>query len=164
MSARIQPHGRAALIREVLTAFPAGATTAEIKVAGEMPESLKVIGTSLIHMRESDQVVMSMGDNCIRWTLTPKIRQAMARIKSLATSQARVASRPAPAHSRASDGATTIRHKEKDRAELERLIAAFQKAGGKIQVLSNTPLKSLLNRRQVVEGGIERRAVRGGAK
>lgn len=150
MTARIQRYGRAARIRDVLAAFPNGATTVEIKAAGDLPESLKIIGTSLVAMRSSDQVTMTMGPSCILWALTPAVRQEMARLAAAAKIDRRPR-RSLPASACPPDSSTTIRHKEEARNEIANGIEAFRRAGGKIEKLGNTPFKSVHNRRQANE-------------
>lgn len=61
--------------------------------------------------------------------------------------------RPTPAFERSlptgSHNSTTVQHKDRERAELADLLAAFKRAGGKVQVLANTPVRRELSRRQV---------------
>ncbi len=67
-------------------------------------------------------------------------------------------------HARPFFDSPTRRQKETEQQQLEADIAAFQKAGGRVLVLGNTPTKKAKTRRQVVEGGIDRRkAARKGA-
>lgn len=55
------------------------------------------------------------------------------------------------------DGAT-VRQKAVEAEQLAADVAAFKKAGGKVQVLGTTGIdKSTISRRQVVEGGADRR-------
>jgi len=52
----------------------------------------------------------------------------------------------------------TDREKEQDRQKLASDLARFEAAGGKVQVLGNSGIdKTTINRRQVVEGGHDRR-------
>lgn len=148
MTARIQRYGRAAKIRDVLFEFPKGATTAEIKAAGVLSDKLNAIGTSLIAMRKSDQVTMSMGLNSIVWSLTPKTRAEMARMAATAAVFNRPRRALPAASARPSDSSTTIRHKDDARAAIADQLDAFRRAGGKVEVLGNTPFKSVMNRRQ----------------
>lgn len=61
-------------------------------------------------------------------------------------------------HARQLFGSASDREKEAERQQLAADLAAFQKAGGKVQTLGNSPIdKSTITRRQVVEGGIEDR-------
>jgi hypothetical protein len=62
--------------------------------------------------------------------------------------------------------AATARQKAAEAEQLAADVAAFRKAGGKVQRLGNTPIdRSGISRRQVVEGGAERRkAAMKGAK
>lgn len=54
--------------------------------------------------------------------------------------------------------AATARQKAAEAEQLAADVAAFRKAGGKVQVLGNTPIdKGSISRRQVVEGGAEQR-------
>ncbi|MET3149106.1 hypothetical protein [Stenotrophomonas indicatrix] len=53
----------------------------------------------------------------------------------------------------------TDREKEQDRQKLASDLARFEAAGGKVQVLGNSGIdKATISRRQVVEGGRDRRA------
>lgn len=50
------------------------------------------------------------------------------------------------------------REKASEREQLATHVAAFRKAGGKVQVLGNTPIdRKGITRRKVVEGGAEQR-------
>lgn len=147
----IQRQGRAARIREVLVHFPAGATVAQIIAAGGIKATASVVGKSLVSMREQDQVVMSMGNNCVLWALAPLLRQAMAALVGRSTAAGPRCPPPMP-RMRADDSATTIRHREKDRQALAAQLAAFQKAGGRIEVLGNTPIRPGRTRREVIQG------------
>lgn len=62
--------------------------------------------------------------------------------------------------------AATAREKARQADELAAEIAAFQRSGGKVQILGNTPINNTsVSRRQVVEGGADRRkAAKKGAK
>lgn len=52
----------------------------------------------------------------------------------------------------------TARQKAIEAEQLAADVAAFTKAGGKVQVLGNTPIdRTSISRRQVVEGGAEQR-------
>ncbi len=54
--------------------------------------------------------------------------------------------------------AATTRQKAVEAEQLAADVAAFRKAGGKVQVLGNTPIDRIsISRRQVVEGGADRR-------
>ncbi|WP_315386567.1 hypothetical protein [uncultured Stenotrophomonas sp.] len=56
-------------------------------------------------------------------------------------------------------GAATDRQKEVERQELAGHLAEFERTGGKVQTLGNTPIgKNSITRRQVVEGGADGRA------
>lgn len=62
-------------------------------------------------------------------------------------------------------GAATDRQKELERQELAAHLAAFERAGGKVQTLGNSPIdKNSITRRQVVEGGIETRTSKKGPR
>ncbi len=62
------------------------------------------------------------------------------------------------------DGAT-VRQKAAEAEQLAADVAAFKKAGGKVQVLGNTPIdRAGISRRQVVEGGADRRKAAKGGK
>ncbi len=54
--------------------------------------------------------------------------------------------------------AATARQKAAEAEQLAADVAAFRKAGGKVQVLGNTPIdRKGITRRRVVEGGAEQR-------
>ncbi|WP_314102727.1 hypothetical protein [uncultured Stenotrophomonas sp.] len=55
-------------------------------------------------------------------------------------------------HARPLFDAPSRRQKELDQRQLEADLAKFRKAGGKVQVLGDTPLKKAKTRRQVIEG------------
>mgnify|MGYP000926022378 CR=1 FL=1 len=154
MAARLHRFGRAAAIRDVLVQFPNGATTAQIRTAGGMEVTAAVIGRSLQNMHAKDQVTMKMADNAILWNLNPRLRQAMA----IAANRPSAANANAPlpttssARGRAGDSTTTVRHREQERLTLAAQVAAFQQAGGKIEVLGNTPLRGNKTRREIIEG------------
>lgn len=61
--------------------------------------------------------------------------------------------RPTPAFERSvptgSHNSTTVQHKDRERAELADLLATFRRAGGKVEVLGNTPVRRELSRRQI---------------
>lgn len=158
MTAKIQRYGRAAKIRDVLFAIPTGATTAEIKAAADLSDRLSAIGTSLIAMRKSDQVTMAMGPNSIIWHLTPKTRAEMARMAATAAVFNRPRRALPAASARPSDSSTTIRHKEDARVAIADQLDAFRRAGGKVEVLGNTPFKSVMNRRQGNDSRVARSA------
>jgi len=147
VTARIQKYGRAAKIRDVLFAIPTGATTVEIKAAADLSDGLSAIGTSLVAMRKSDQVTMTMGPNSIIWHLTPKTRAEMARLAATAAVFNRPRRAPPAPSARPSDSSTTIRHKDDARTEIAAQLESFRRAGGKIEILGHTPLKSVPNRR-----------------
>ncbi|WP_313211533.1 hypothetical protein [Stenotrophomonas sp.] len=56
------------------------------------------------------------------------------------------------------------REKASEREQLATDFAAFRKAGGKVQVLGNTPIyRKGISRRKVVEGGHDQRNAKKGA-
>lgn len=55
-------------------------------------------------------------------------------------------------HARPFFDSPSRREKELAQQELAADIAAFQKTGGRVQVLGNTPMKKGKSRRQVIEG------------
>ncbi|WP_102945270.1 hypothetical protein [Stenotrophomonas sp. VV52] len=60
--------------------------------------------------------------------------------------------------------AATAREKAQQAEQLAAEIAAFQRGGGKVQILGNTPIDTTsISRRQVVEGGADRRKAKKGA-
>ncbi|WP_229296431.1 hypothetical protein [Stenotrophomonas nematodicola] len=54
-----------------------------------------------------------------------------------------------PSRPTGSNNSTTVLHKDKDRQQIARQIAAFRKGGGAIEVLGNTPMRREPNRRQI---------------
>jgi hypothetical protein len=55
----------------------------------------------------------------------------------------------------------TQAEKDRQRSEIDADIARFEAAGGKVQILGNSPIdRSTISRRQVVEGGHGSRARR----
>ncbi|WP_312708642.1 hypothetical protein [Stenotrophomonas sp.] len=61
--------------------------------------------------------------------------------------------------------AATARQKAVEAEQLAADVAAFKKAGGMVQVLGNTPIdRTGISRRQVVEGGADRRKAAKGGK
>ena len=61
-------------------------------------------------------------------------------------------------HAQIVSDAATARQKAAEAEQLAADVAAFRKAGGKVQVLGTTGIdKKGISRRQVVEGGAERR-------
>jgi len=61
--------------------------------------------------------------------------------------------------------AATARQKAVEAEQLAADVAAFKKAGGKVQVLGNTPIdRAGISRRQVIEGGADRRKAAKGGK
>lgn len=61
-------------------------------------------------------------------------------------------------HARPFYDSPTRRQKEEERLQLEADVAKFRKAGGRVQVLDTTAIdKKGISRRQVVEGGADRR-------
>jgi len=61
------------------------------------------------------------------------------------TAAARVM-RPTP---RGSHNSTTVQHKDREPEELADQIAAFKRAGGKVEILGNTPARREMSRREV---------------
>jgi len=55
-------------------------------------------------------------------------------------------------HARPFYDSPTRRQKETEQQKLEADLAKFRKAGGRVQVLGNTPPKKAKTRRQVIEG------------
>lgn len=68
-------------------------------------------------------------------------------------------------HARPLFDTPTARQKAVEAEQLAADLAAFERAGGKVQILGNTPIdKSSITRRQVVEGGIEERSGKKGKR
>lgn len=62
-------------------------------------------------------------------------------------------------------GSASDREKATEREQLATDVAAFRKAGGKVQVLGNTPIdRKGVTRRRVVEGGHDQRTAKKGAR
>ncbi|AZM72874.1 hypothetical protein C9397_14430 [Xanthomonas vasicola pv. vasculorum] len=49
---------------------------------------------------------------------------------------------------------STVRHKDRERADLAAHLKAFAKCGGKIEKLGATPLRRSLSRREVNDGRV----------
>lgn len=58
-------------------------------------------------------------------------------------------------HVKALFGSASDREKATERQKLAADVAAFRKAGGKVQLLGNTPTTKSKTRRQVIEGRLQ---------
>lgn len=83
------------------------------------------------------------------WMLTTTMHRLMrtpdARVEPTRAAVARVM-RSAPT---GSHNSTTVQHKDRDRAVIAYQLAAFKRAGGKVEILGNTPVRQELSRRQI---------------
>jgi len=158
MSAKIQQFGRAAAIRALLLDLPAGASVEELLAAGTLTCSLKQLSSSLAAMRDTGQLQASITKGNRVWLLTPTMHRLMrtpdARVEPTRAAVVRVM-RSAPT---GSHNSTTVQHKDRERAEIAEQLAAFKRAGGKVEVLGNTPVRQELSRRQINDAAAASRA------
>ncbi|OBU50135.1 hypothetical protein [Stenotrophomonas maltophilia] len=149
MSGKRLSSGRAAALRQILALMPNGATAAELKVAGNLEASHKVISCTLVGMRRTKQVTVEMNGVRGIWKLTPEMQRQYSQPPQAPAPARRQLS---PIAHRPSDAVVSPVQKEIERLQLADEIAAFVAAGGVIEVLGNTPSRPLLNRRQVIQG------------
>lgn len=158
MSAKIQQFGRAAAIRTLLLDLPAGASADELLAAGTLTCTLKQLNSSLAAMRDTGQVQASVTKGNRVWMLTTTMHRLMrtpdARVEPTRAAVARVM-RSAPT---GSHNSTTVQHKDRERAVIADQLAAFRRAGGKVEVLGNTPVRQELSRRQINDAAAASRA------
>lgn len=158
MSAKIQQFGRAAAIRALLLDRSAGASDEELLAAGTLTCTLKQLNSSLAAMRDTGQVQVSITKGIKVWMLTTTMHRLMrtpdARVEPTRAAVARVM-RSAPT---GSHNSTTVQHKDRDRAEIADQLAAFRRAGGKVELLGNTPVRQELSRRQINDAAAASRA------
>jgi hypothetical protein len=158
MSAKIQQFGRAAAIRTLLLDLPAGASADELLAAGTLTCTLKQLNSSLAAMRDTGQVQASITKGNRVWMLTTTMHRLMrtpdARVEPTRAAVVRVM-RSAPT---GSHNSTTVQHKDRDRAEIADQLAAFHRAGGKVEILGNTPVRQELSRRQINDAAAASRA------
>lgn len=158
MSAKIQQFGRAAAIRTLLLDLPAGASADELLAAGTLTCTLKQLNSSLAAMRDTGQVQASVTKGNRVWMLTATMHRLMrtpdARVEPTRAAVARVM-RSAPT---GSHNSTTVQHKDRERAVIADQLAAFRRAGGKVEVLGNTPVRQELSRRQINDAAAASRA------
>jgi len=158
MSAKIQQFGRAAAIRTLLLDLPAGASAEELLAAGTLTCTLKQLNSSLGAMRDTGQVQSSITKGNRIWMLTTTMHRLMrtpdARVEPSRAAVTRVI-RSAPT---GSHNSTTVQHKDRDRAVIADQLAAFRRAGGKVEILGNTPVRQELSRRQINDAAAAGRA------
>lgn len=158
MSAKIQQFGRAAAIRALLLDQPAGASDEELLASGTLTCTLKQLNSSLAAMRDTGQVQVSITKGNRVWMLTTTMHRLMrapdARVEPTRAAVARVM-RSAPT---GSHNSTTVQHKDRDRAVIADQLAAFKRAGGKVEILGNTPVRQELSRRQINDAAAASRA------
>lgn len=158
MSVKIQQFGRAAAIRTLLLDLPAGASADELLAAGTLTCTLKQLNGSLAAMRDTGQVQASVTKGNRVWMLTTTMHRLMrtpdARVEPTRAAVARVM-RSAPT---GSHNSTTVQHKDRERAVIADQLAAFRRAGGKVEVLGNTPVRQELSRRQINDAAAASRA------
>lgn len=158
MSAKIQQFGRAAAIRTLLLDLPTGASADELLAAGTLTCTLKQLNSSLAAMRDTGQVQASVTKGNRVWMLTTTMHRLMrtpdARVEPTRAAVARVM-RSAPT---GSHNSTTVQHKDRERAVIADQLAAFRRAGGKVEVLGNTPVRQELSRRQINDAAAASRA------
>lgn len=148
MTGKIQRFGRAALIREALAALPAGATDEQLLSAG-IDCSLKQLNNSLKAMCDSEHVRSTTVAGNRVWSLTTAIQRLMGGRGEGAEPSRQAAARVIRSAPTGSNNSTTVLHKDEERQKLAHLVRAFQKAGGKIEILGNTGIRPGLSRRQV---------------
>ncbi len=158
MSAKIQQFGRAAAIRALLLDRPAGASDEELLASGTLTCTLKQLNSSLAAMRDTGQVQVSVTKGNRVWMLTTTMHRLMrtpdARVEPTRAAVTRVM-RSAPT---GSHNSTTVQHKDRDRAVIADQLAAFKRAGGKVEILGNTPVRQELSRRQINDAAAASRA------
>jgi hypothetical protein len=158
MSAKIQQFGRAAAIRALLLDRPAGASDEELLASGTLTCTLKQLNSSLAAMRDTGQVQVSITKGNRVWMLTTTMHRLMrtpdARVEPIRAAVARVM-RSAPT---GSHNSTTVQHKDRERAVIADQLAAFKRAGGKVEILGNTPDRQELSRRQINDAAAASRA------
>lgn len=158
MSAKIQQFGRAAAIRTLLLDLPAGASAEELLAAGTLTCTLKQLNSSLAAMRDTGQLQASVTKGNRVWMLTTTMHRLMrtpdARVEPTRAAVARVMrSVPTGSHN-----STTVQHKDRERTVIADQLAAFRRAGGKVEILGNTPVRQELSRRQINDAAAASRA------
>lgn len=148
MTGKIQRFGRAAQIRGLLAALPAGATDEQLLATG-LECSLKQLNNSLNAMCDSEQVRSTTVAGNRIWSLTTAMLKLMRGDSDGAEPSREAADRAVRSVPTGSSNSTTVLHKDEERQELAHLVRAFQKAGGNIEVLGNTVVRPCLSRRQV---------------
>lgn len=163
MTAKFQRHGRAASIRALLLDRSAGATTEQLLAAG-IDCSPKQLNSSLAAMCDTGQVQASINRGARIWMLTPTMHRLMrtpdARVQPTRAAAARVM-RSAPT---GSHNSTTVQHKDRERAELAEQIATFKRAGGKVEILGNTPARREMSRREINDASGSQRLAQASAQ
>lgn len=164
MTAQIQRHGRAAILRALLLDRPAGATDEQLLVASKLNCTLKQINASLRAMHDSEQVRVSTTTGNRVWFLTTAMRKLLCMPDdgvAAARTDPPQAVRPAAT---GSNNCTTVLHKDHERLQIARDIAQFCAAGGRIEKLGVTPTRSSLTRRQINDATGDARRLRQEAK
>jgi len=151
MSAKIQRFGRAAQIREALLGLPAGANEDQLLASGKLTCTPKELKSSLAAMVDTDQLRVSTATGDRVWSLTQTMQKLMREANTRATPSRSAAARVVRTTPNGDQYSTTIQHKDRERQALAQLLADFRKAGGEIEVLGTTPIRSSLTRRQVIE-------------
>ncbi|RXK68639.1 hypothetical protein ERT44_05315 [Stenotrophomonas sp. MA5] len=149
MSGKRLSSGRAAALRQILALMPDGATAAELKIAGNLEASHKVISCTLVGMRRTKQVTVEMNGVRGIWKLTPEMQRQYSQPPQAPAPPRRQLS---PIPHRSSGAVVSPDQKEIERLQLADEIAAFEAAGGVIEVLGNTPLRPLMSRRAANQG------------
>lgn len=164
MSAKIQQFGRAAAIRALLLDRPAGASDEELLASGTLTCTLKQLNSSLAAMRDTGQVQVSVTKGNRVWMLTTTMHRLMrtpdARVEPTRAAVTRVM-RSAPT---GSHNSTTVQHKDRERAVIADQLAAFRRAGGKVELLGNTPARREMTRREINDSSGSRRLAQATAK
>jgi hypothetical protein len=156
MTGKIQRFGRAAQIRGLLAALPAGATDEQLLAAG-LECSIKQLNNSLNAMCDSEQVRSTTVAGNRVWSLTTAMLKHMRGDSNGAEPSRQSAARVMRSAPTGSNNSTTVLHKDEERQKLAHLVRAFQKAGGKIEVLGNTGIRPCLSRRQINDASADAR-------
>jgi hypothetical protein len=138
---RMRAGGVREKLHKVLAAHPNGLTTVQLLAAGKLSVPVKNASAVLSQMRTSGQVAgQRCGRECL-WTLLPpaiKPTPAKATAPANAAPDGWASQLATPADDFAS---TTAQKKARESAAIAEQLADFQRHGGRIEVLGNTPLR-----------------------
>jgi len=159
MTAKIQRHCRAAVIRALLLDRPAGATAEQLLATG-IDCSLKQLNNSLGAMFDANQLRATVTAGNKVWFLTTAMRKLMRGVEYQVGTPAAASARLERSKPTGSNNSTAVLHKDRERHELATLLADFRKGGGKIEVIGDTPVRPELSRRQINDAGAAARNIR----